>query len=65
MIVFVFWIILSKIFIITFSSCLIIKQLYGDVSSAFEPKTMVYMLNDDVNHLQTLITNALRIPLVR
>jgi hypothetical protein len=65
MIVFVFWIILSNIFIITFSSCLIIKQLYGDVSSSFEPKTTVYMLNDDVNHLQTLITDALRIPVVR
>ncbi|CAF1047082.1 unnamed protein product [Adineta ricciae] len=48
----------------TESSSLIIKQTYGDVKSSFEPKTTTYPLDEDLNHLQILINNALRIQLI-
>ncbi|CAF3652742.1 unnamed protein product [Adineta steineri] len=48
----------------TESSCLIIKQKYGDIKSLFEPKTTIYPLNEDLDDLQTLIINALQISLI-
>ncbi|CAF1311812.1 unnamed protein product [Rotaria sordida] len=48
----------------TESSSLIIKQKYGDIISFLQPKTIVHALNEDLNHLQILINDALRIPLI-
>ncbi|CAF4367174.1 unnamed protein product, partial [Adineta steineri] len=48
----------------TESSCLILKQKYGNINSLFEPKTTIYPLNEDLDHLQTLIINALQISLI-
>ncbi|CAF2983319.1 unnamed protein product, partial [Rotaria sp. Silwood2] len=48
----------------TESSSLIIKQKYGDINSFLQSKTIVHTLNQDLNHLQTLIIDALQIPLI-
>ncbi|CAF1145737.1 unnamed protein product [Rotaria sordida] len=48
----------------TESSSLIIKQKYGDITSFLQPKTIVHALNEDLNHLQILISDALRIPMI-
>lgn len=46
------------------SSSLIIKQKYGDASALLQPKTTIHTLDDDLEHLQKLIIDAYRIPLV-
>ena len=45
-----------------FSSSLIIKQKYGDV--LLQPKTMIHTFSYELNDLQKLIINALRVPLI-